>query len=88
MGCTGARETLCEEEKAITKGEQLLGFNKCKTKVLIEQFKKYSRGELINKNAFALAAASAKLNTEGYEDDKTAKGKFYASFGNEFVFPE
>ena len=45
MGGCGGRGTLVQEEKAITKGEDQLGWQKANTKDLIQYFKKYSHDQ-------------------------------------------
>jgi Ca2+-binding EF-hand superfamily protein len=87
MGCAGSRGNLDVNEKAITKGEALLGFQNINTRTLIEQIKKYQHNDKLNKNAFLLAATNSKLDITGLEDKTTAKGKFYDALGTAFVFP-
>ena len=52
MGGCGGRGKLDDNETAITKGEDLLGWGKANTKDLIQYYKKYSHGEILNANAF------------------------------------
>jgi hypothetical protein len=88
MGCSGSRGTLNEEEKAITKGEDALGFGKVKTRTLVEQFKKYAHAETLNKNAFVLASTNAKLDIVGHDVETSLKGKFYKTISADDMFPE
>ena len=74
MGCCEAREeqsgngpVLDANEQAITKGEKLLGFNRCFAKSLCLKFIKHSEGTMLTKNAFILAASETMLNIDGFD---------------------
>jgi hypothetical protein len=88
MGCSGSRGSLNEEERAIVQGEDMLGYQKVKTKVLIEQFKKYAHLNKLNKNAFELAARNANLDVTGFDKKDNFRGAFYGKLGTDVVFPE
>ena len=79
MGSCGGRGVLDENERAITKGEDMIGWGNVNTKELIQYFKLYSHSEILNANAFKQAAKCAKLNIEGFDKDDNPKGKFYGS---------
>jgi len=79
MGSCGSRGPLDETEKAITKGEDLIGWGKANSKDLIQYFKLYSHSEILNANAFKQAAKCAKLDITGFGTADNAKGKFYGS---------